>query len=188
MSRQNSLFRPRPLNQGLTSTSPPHILPPRKQTSCCIVFTLIVAVLFPLDPFPTWIDFMNKPVGTGMALRDSVGSSIFVACRYLFGCADAVDAELAATEEGLALALHWSPLPLTLETDSSEEVTLVNPSTPNTSRYSSRVQVIRELIEERNVSIININREVNSVRHGLAKLGREQVKTAVPGNWRCHEL
>lgn len=47
--------------------------------------------------------------GTGMALRDSVGSSIFVACRYHFGCADAVDAELAAMEEGLALALIGHP-------------------------------------------------------------------------------
>lgn len=41
------------------------------------------------------------------------------------GCADAVDAELATMEEGLALALHWSPLAITLETDCAEAVALV---------------------------------------------------------------
>ncbi|XBI58594.1 hypothetical protein VPH35_039806 [Triticum aestivum] len=117
--------------------------------------------------------------GTGMALRDSVGSSIFVACRYLFGCADAVDVELAAMEEGLALALQWSPLPVSVETDCAEAVALVQSSTPNMSRYTSRVQNIRELLKERDVSIVKISREANFVSHGLAQLGREQVKTAV---------
>lgn len=55
-----------------------------------------------------------------MAFQDSTGSTIFVACRYLMGCADAVDAELAAMVEGLALALHWSPLAITLEMDCTE--------------------------------------------------------------------
>lgn len=99
--------------------------------------------------------------GTGMALRDSNGTSVFVACRYLFGCADAVNAELAAMEEGLVLALHWSPLPLSLETDCAEAVVLVQSSTPNTARYSSRVQNIHELLRERDVLIFKISREAN---------------------------
>ena len=114
-----------------------------------------------------------------MALRDSVGSSIFVACGYLFGCADAVDAELATMEEGLALALQWSPLSVSVETDCDEVVALVQSSTPNMSRYTSRAQNIRELLQERDVSIVKISREANSMSHGLAQLGREQVKTAV---------
>ena len=114
-----------------------------------------------------------------MALRDSVGSSIFVACGYLFGCADAVDAELATMEEGLALALQWSPLSVSVETDCDEVVALVQSSTPNMSLYTSRAQNIRELLQESDVSIVKISREANSVSHGLAQLGREQVKTAV---------
>ncbi|KAE8789453.1 Sec14 cytosolic factor [Hordeum vulgare] len=67
--------------------------------------------------------------GTGMAVRDNAGSSIFVACRHLFGCADVVDAaELVAMEEGLALALHWSPLPVPVEMDCAESVVLVQSS------------------------------------------------------------
>ena len=79
--------------------------------------------------------------GTGMALRDSAGSSIFVACGYLFRCSDIVDATLAAMEEGLALALQWSPLSVSVETDCDEVVALVQSSTP-TCRAIRRVSRI----------------------------------------------
>jgi hypothetical protein len=42
-----------------------------------------------------------------MVLRDSSGGVIFTACRQLINCRDAVDAELAALEEGLNLAMVW---------------------------------------------------------------------------------
>lgn len=114
-----------------------------------------------------------------MALSDSAGSSIFLACKYLFGCTEAVVAELTAMEEGLALALQWSPLPVSVEMDCAKAVALVESSLPNMSRYTSRVKNIRELPQERDVSIVKISHEANYVSHGLAQLGREQVKTAV---------
>uniref|UniRef100_A0ACD6AAA7 Uncharacterized protein n=1 Tax=Avena sativa TaxID=4498 RepID=A0ACD6AAA7_AVESA len=81
-------------------------------------------------------------VGAGMVLRDSKGMIIFAACRQLRQCSDAVDAELAAMEEGLNLALHWSPLPICVETDCSGACLLLKESTPNTLIHVARVHAI----------------------------------------------
>ena len=44
--------------------------------------------------------------GEGMILRDTDGHMIFAAYRYLFVCNDALEAELHAIREGLALPLE----------------------------------------------------------------------------------
>ena len=44
--------------------------------------------------------------GAGMILRDYTGAVIFAASRQIRVGIDALDSELAAMEEGLALALH----------------------------------------------------------------------------------
>jgi hypothetical protein len=44
--------------------------------------------------------------GAGMILRNVEGRVLFAACRQLRPCADALDAELAAMEEGLGFALN----------------------------------------------------------------------------------
>ena len=46
--------------------------------------------------------------GAGMILRNWRGELIFAASRHLQNCKDALEAELAAMEEGLDLAVHWS--------------------------------------------------------------------------------
>uniref|UniRef100_A0ACD5U5F7 Uncharacterized protein n=1 Tax=Avena sativa TaxID=4498 RepID=A0ACD5U5F7_AVESA len=114
-----------------------------------------------------------------MIMRDSKGDVIFLACRQLFNCADAVEAELAALEEGLNLALHWTPLPIVVETDCAEACLLIEEKTPNTSMYSTRVRGIRELMRERVTSIARISRDANIVSHELAKYGRGEPRMAV---------
>jgi hypothetical protein len=51
-------------------------------------------------------------------------------------------------EEGLALALHWTPRAIVLESDSLEAIKLVSTGTPNLSRYAMRINRISESIRE----------------------------------------
>ena len=54
----------------------------------------------------------NGVAGAGMIRRDHEGQVIFVACRWMFDYEGPLEPELAACEEGLCLALHWSQAPL----------------------------------------------------------------------------
>lgn len=67
--------------------------------------------------------------GVGMILRDHEGSIVFTSCRHLQGCSDVLEAELLALREGISLALQWSNLPLDIESDCLEAVTMVNGGT-----------------------------------------------------------
>jgi hypothetical protein len=117
--------------------------------------------------------------GAGMVLRDDQGKIIFAACRLLLNCADAVDAELAALEEGISLALGWSQRLLIVKTDCLEASVLIKHTTPNTSVYSSRIRSIRELLKEKEITIAKIGRKLNCVSHELPRIGRVSAKTAV---------
>ena len=56
----------------------------------------------------------------GMVLRRSDGSVIFVAYRCIFNCNDALEAELHALMQGMALAIQHSEGSIIVQTDSSE--------------------------------------------------------------------
>jgi ribonuclease HI len=58
--------------------------------------------------------FVNsqETAGIGMILRDHRGAVIVAASKRLQHCADATDADLAAIQEGLAMALNWTALNL----------------------------------------------------------------------------
>ncbi|KAK1642061.1 hypothetical protein QYE76_059866 [Lolium multiflorum] len=113
----------------------------------------------------------------GMVLRDHHGTVIVAAARQLTNCTDALDAELASIEEGLALTLNWTSMNLTMETDCVEAVELIKQTSPNTTIYGSRIQEIREMLREREIRIAKVYREANLVSHELAKLGRVQHRT-----------
>ena len=115
--------------------------------------------------------------GAGMVLRD-YREVVFAACRRIDFCTDATEAELAAIEEGISLALHWTPLKLIMETDCAEALELIRESTPNTSSYAFRISKIRDLIKEREIGLAKISRDANAVSHELAKIGRVQARTA----------
>jgi hypothetical protein len=117
--------------------------------------------------------------GTGMILRHSDGSVIFAACRQLRVCTDALEAELAAIEEGLALTLGWEAGAVVLETDSAEAIKLIAEGTPNLSQHAMRIKIIRERIRETEVVLCKVSRDANGASHGLAQLGRVNGRTDV---------
>jgi hypothetical protein len=121
-----------------------------------------------------------QEAGAGLVLRDHTGAVLGAASRNLRSCADATEAELVAIEVGVVMAISWTTLNFTVETDCSEAIHLLKENTPSTSIHASRVEVIRELLRERDVRIIKINREANCVSHELAKLGRVLGRT---GTW-----
>jgi hypothetical protein len=121
--------------------------------------------------------FTVQNAGAGMVLRDHVGDLIFTACRHLDTCMDALEAELAAIEEGIKLALHWSALKIIVETDCADAVELIGGKKANLSAYAFRITIIRELLRERDIVLVKINRSCNSVGHELAKIGRTQART-----------
>jgi ribonuclease HI len=117
--------------------------------------------------------------GIGMLLWDHQGDVIMVACRTLQECRDATEAELCAVEDGVKLALQWTQLPVIVETDCSEVLELLNEGTPNSSVHAFRISAIRELLRERNFSIVKMSRDVNMASHELARLGRVHKRTHV---------
>jgi hypothetical protein len=122
--------------------------------------------------------FVNaQEAGAGMVLRDHNGQVIHAVSRQLENCANATEAELAANEEGVAMALAWTPLNFIVETNCLEAVQLVKENTPNTSRYASRIQVIRELLKERDVKMAKVHRDANRASHELARWSRVQGRT-----------
>jgi hypothetical protein len=100
------------------------------------------------------------------------------ACRAIDHCRDATKAELMAIEEGLKLTLTWTTKSFSLETDCSGALELVKESTPNTSIYAFRINVIRDLLRKRDSILVKI-RDGNNVSHELAKLGRLKHQTQV---------
>ena len=90
--------------------------------------------------------FLGKASAVGMVLRDHCGEPIFAACRNLPHCNDATEAEIIAIEEGLRLALHWTPLKVKVESDCTKAVEMIRESLPNTSAYAFRISAICDLL------------------------------------------
>jgi hypothetical protein len=68
----------------------------------------------------------------------------------------AIEYGLVAIEEGLALALHWTRNPITVETDYS-----------NLSSHVRRISVIIERMRETKTRVMKVSREANCGSHGL---------------------
>ena len=68
---------------------------------------------------------LNGVAGTGMVLRDHLGNIIFCACRHVQLCEDALESKILVVREGINLALQWSTLPIDIESDCLEAVTML---------------------------------------------------------------
>jgi hypothetical protein len=89
--------------------------------------------------------------GAGMISRDSNWDIIFSACRVLYNCTSALEAELAACDEGLKLALCWANEPFDLESDCQNAVTMITTKEADRSALVHQVQSIKESLGERDI-------------------------------------
>jgi ribonuclease HI len=115
--------------------------------------------------------------GAGMILRDDNGNVIFTACRSLPYCALALEAEMAACDEGLRLAMSWSTEPIDLEMDCAIAVNMISAKENDQSTLVHLLRNIQESLGERETTIRKIDRSQNEASHTMAKMGRELKRT-----------
>lgn len=138
-------------------------------------------------PPPDWVKLNvdgswqeeNASGGAGMVLRDHAGDIIFASCRYIQRCASALEAEIAALLEGVALAMERSSEHLLVETDCAAAAQMIKAQAPDRSQLAPMVNDIKRLLSSRPHEIIIIRRDQNRASHALAHMGRTLTKTAV---------
>ena len=121
--------------------------------------------------------FHDGRAGAGMVLRDPSGDVIFSACRTLYSCREALEAELGACMEGLSLAIQRSDRPVTIELDSLVAIKLIQEQEKDRSIYASLVKEIRYLLSLRESCITHLNRTQNQVSDSLANFARTEGRT-----------
>uniref|UniRef100_A0A453DB79 RNase H type-1 domain-containing protein n=1 Tax=Aegilops tauschii subsp. strangulata TaxID=200361 RepID=A0A453DB79_AEGTS len=77
------------------------------------------------------------------------GQIIFAAYRVLFHCNNALEAELHALMQGMALAIQHSDLPVVVQSDSSEALAGLSGNALSHSAYGHLVLEIKELMSNR---------------------------------------
>mgnify|MGYP000988840899 CR=1 FL=1 len=115
--------------------------------------------------------------GAGMILRDSAGAIIFSACRTLFSCRDALEAELGACMEGLSFAIQRSDQPIEVELDSSNAVSMISCEETDRSVYAPLVGEIKHLLSLRKFCITHVPRSQNKASDKLASFARSEGRT-----------
>ncbi|XP_073360138.1 uncharacterized protein [Aegilops tauschii subsp. strangulata] len=142
-----------------------------------------------VPPQPGWVKLNTDgsyiaaigAAGGGMILRDDRGETIYSACRELRTCDNALEAELEACREGLELALHRSNLPILVELDSAEAVSMITAREMDRSSHRTLIKEIRRLAgsDARGISFTLCSRLQNMISHELAAYGRSTPRTAV---------
>lgn len=118
-------------------------------------------------------------VAAGMVLRDSAGQIIFAAYRVIFHCNDALKAELHALMQGMALAIQHTPLPVVVQSDSSEALSVPSSNALTRSAYGQLVLEIRDLMCNKEFLPQKIHRSQNRVADRLANYSRSEFTTVV---------
>jgi ribonuclease HI len=121
--------------------------------------------------------------GCGMILRDDNGAIVFSACEYLNHCANPLEAELVACREGIRKVIQLDCRPCIIEMDSCEAVSMIQETKLNRSPVAFLVEEIKELIRSTpSLKLAVISRDINSVSHLLANIGRSQARTMTWSN------
>ncbi|VAH81178.1 unnamed protein product [Triticum turgidum subsp. durum] len=114
-----------------------------------------------------------------MILRDSQGSIILSSCRHLFTCADVLEAELLAIKEGISLALQWIYLPIDVESDCSEAISMIKEGVGNKKKHAFIIKDIIDSMEERDSCISHTRRNCNNASHFMATFASLLCRTVV---------
>uniref|UniRef100_A0A8R7R949 RNase H type-1 domain-containing protein n=1 Tax=Triticum urartu TaxID=4572 RepID=A0A8R7R949_TRIUA len=104
----------------------------------------------------------------GMILRNHEGGVIFAAYRCIFNCNDALEAELHAIMQGMALALQHSSLPIVVQSDSSTALAAMTGDSFVQVCLWALVLEIKRHLQDREFVPSKIKREQNRVAHRLA--------------------
>ena len=115
----------------------------------------------------------------GMILRNHEGGVIFAAYRCIFNYYDALEAELHAIMQGMALALQHTSLPIVVQSDSSTTLAAMTEDSMSRSVYGHLVLEIKRHLQDREFVPSKIKREQNRVAHRLALYSRTEFTTAV---------
>lgn len=121
--------------------------------------------------------YSDGAAGAGMVLRDDQANIIFSACRSLYACRDALEAELCACMEGISFAIQRSDSPVVIELDSLVAVKMIQGRDQDRSLYASLVNEIRYLLTLRGNCITHIRRSQNKVSDSLANFARREGRT-----------
>ena len=117
----------------------------------------------------------DRTAGLGMVLRDAAGSPIFTSCRFLEDCSSPLEAELRACIEGLDLALHRTTLPIIVETDCAQMVSVVKEDSRDRSSCCYFINELRALAnQDRVISFVKVERSQVRVSHVLANFARTE--------------
>ena len=86
---------------------------------------------------------------------------------------------MLAIREGVSLALQWSNLPIDIESDCLEAVSMLVRSGSNLSKYSFMMKEIKQSMGEQDSSITHIRCNGNCASHSMANFARAQGRTTV---------
>ena len=91
--------------------------------------------------------------------------NIFSACRYLFNCKDALEAEISAILEGLSISIQWSDFPIVIQSDNAMAVAALTDDSLDRSAYGYLMLEIKKILESRGFIPLKIERNRNRVAH-----------------------
>jgi ribonuclease HI len=122
----------------------------------------------------------TKQAGAGTILHRSDGSVVFSACRVLWRCSSALEAELMACLEGIRLATDMGHQQIVVETDCQELVLIATNEERNGSPLGHLIEDLRLLLASAHIVGFNkIPRVCNIASHELARFGMVNSRSQV---------
>jgi ribonuclease HI len=115
----------------------------------------------------------NGYAGTGIVLRDDAGAVIFLSCRYLPACEEALEAEVVACSEGLELALQHSHFPIIIESDCSQLISAIISKVRDRSSHLHIISEIQVIARSSGYcNFVKVDRSQVRISHCLANRAR----------------
>uniref|UniRef100_A0A452ZRM5 RNase H type-1 domain-containing protein n=1 Tax=Aegilops tauschii subsp. strangulata TaxID=200361 RepID=A0A452ZRM5_AEGTS len=100
-----------------------------------------------------------------MVLRNEDGSLVFAAYKYIFNCNDALESDIHALMQGMALAIQHSDKPMVIQPDSSCALATILDDTLSRLAYGHLDAEIKALLVDREFVPLKISRDQNRVAH-----------------------